>query len=179
VKLGEALGTTTLYYFVPNATRAQIRVGSPSGPVLIDGGPSGTADTAEWVSEGLTFYLQDTSNGVPGTTVDTIVAHLVPQQDIGDSSDENGFFVAWPNPIPMSSSGTTGQTTLSYCVPGAKALEIRVDSPSGPLLVKSGSSGTAQTANWVVDGMTFYLQDVSDGEPGRTAKTVTAHLASQ
>jgi parallel beta-helix repeat protein len=66
-----------------------------------------------------------------------------------------------PNPIPVTGTSTLGRTTLSWNAPWAETVEVRVGSPDGPLFVRYASRGSAQTGLWVVDGTTFYLQDVS------------------
>jgi hypothetical protein len=46
-------------------------------------------------------------------------------------------------------------------------------------LAQGGSQGNASASGWVSDGLTFYLQDVSDGKAlaeANTLATVTAHL---
>jgi hypothetical protein len=47
------------------------------------------------------------------------------------------------------------------------------------LFVHSGNNGVAKTGPWVTDGLTFYLQDVSDGKPltaDNTLDSVVVHL---
>jgi hypothetical protein len=86
---------------------------------------------------------------------------------------------AAPNPIPLSGNATVGVTTLSWDAPGAQVIEIHIGAPGGTLFTRMGSRGSAQTGAWVVDGMTFYLQDVSGGNPltaDYTLATATVHL---
>jgi hypothetical protein len=72
---------------------------------------------------------------------------------------------ASPNPIPVTGNTDLGMTTISWMAPGAEAVEVRVNSTAGPLLVSGGGRGSAETGLWVPDGMIFYLQDVSGGKP--------------
>jgi hypothetical protein len=70
-------------------------------------------------------------------------------------------------------------TTISWMAPGAEAVEVRVGGPNGTLFAAGGSRGSAQTASWVSDGMTFYLQDISGGKPltaENTLATVVVRL---
>jgi hypothetical protein len=63
--------------------------------------------------------------------------------------------------------------------PDAEAVEVRIGSPNGVLFTSGGNRGSAQTALWVPDGMTFYLQDVSGGRPltaENTLATVVVRL---
>ena len=78
-----------------------------------------------------------------------------------------------PNPFTPDLNGL-GQITLTWSAPGASVVEIRVSSPTGTLFVNWANSGSASTGQWVTDGMQFYLQDVSKGEPGTTIATFTA-----
>ena len=42
----------------------QLRVGSATGPLMAQGGASGSATTGKWVSDGLQFFLVNAANGV-------------------------------------------------------------------------------------------------------------------
>jgi hypothetical protein len=71
-------------------------------------------------------------------------------------------------------------TTISWIAPGAEAVEVRINSPDGPVLASGSGRGSAQTGLWVADGMTFYLQDVSSGKPlnaENTLATVVVRLS--
>jgi|KBSMisStandDraft_5_1062788.scaffolds.fasta_scaffold65195_2 SAM-dependent methyltransferase len=87
-----------------------------------------------------------------------------------------GFINADPNPYQPDSQGL-GQSTLSWLVHGVSRVEIRVNAPDGPLLAIQGPGRHSQsTGQWVHDGMTFYLQNVSKGLPlvaENTIATVT------
>ena len=83
-----------------------------------------------------------------------------------------------PNPIAVT-GGADGTATISWNAPNASVLEVHVLSPTGPLFARSGSRGQSVTAAWVTEGMTFYLQDVSNGQspgPQNTLATAVAHL---
>ena len=84
-----------------------------------------------------------------------------------------------PNPIPITGSDTLGMTKITWMAPAAEAVEVRVGSPDGPLFASGGSRGSGETGLWVTDGMTFYLQDVSNGRPltaENTLATVVVRL---
>ena len=51
-------------------------------------------------------------------------------------------------------------------------MEVHVAAPGGPLLSRTGPRGSAETGNWVHDGMVFFLQDVSGEKPLRIANTL-------
>jgi parallel beta-helix repeat protein len=73
------LGMTTLSWSVPGADVIEIHIGSPNGPLFTQMGTRGSIQTGLWVSDGLTFYLQDVTGGKPLTsdyTLATLVVHL-------------------------------------------------------------------------------------------------------
>jgi len=92
-----------------------------------------------------------------------------------------GFIGADPNPITVE-AGTTGSTAISWTAIGCTLTEIRVDAPDGPLFAAASHDPTSpveqtrQTEDWVGDGMTFHLQDVSSGAPGDTLATVVVRV---
>jgi SAM-dependent methyltransferase len=87
-----------------------------------------------------------------------------------------GRITAEPNPFRPDSQGL-GQTTLSWLAHGTSKVEVRVNAPDGPLLAIQGPGRHSQsTGQWVRDGTTFYLQNVSKGLPlvaENTIATVT------
>ena len=87
-----------------------------------------------------------------------------------------GLITADPNPFRADSEGL-GQTTLSCLSHGTSKVEVRVNAPDGPLLARLGPGRHSQpTGQWIRDGMTFYLQNVSKGLPlvaDNTIATVT------
>lgn len=98
------------------------------------------------------------------------------------SSRRTGSIAADPNPITASNDSILGATTIRWESTGTEAVEVRVGAPDGPLFSRTGSGGDATTGEWVRDGTTFYLQDVSGGVPLTSAHTlarvevrVTAH----
>jgi SAM-dependent methyltransferase len=87
-----------------------------------------------------------------------------------------GLITAEPNPFRPDAQGV-GQTTLSWLAHGASKVEVRVDAPDGMLFARHGPGRYSQaTGQWVRDGTTFYLQNVSKGLPlvaENTIATVT------
>lgn len=86
---------------------------------------------------------------------------------------------ASPNPIPVAGNGLVGSTTLSWNAPDVQLIEIHVSSPDGPLFASAGYRGSIQTGNWVSEGLTFYLQDVTGGKPltaDYTLASLVVHL---
>jgi 6-phosphogluconolactonase len=98
-----------------------------------------------------------------------IVFHTPPAA--GNSVQPGVTFTALQNPAFPGPTGSA-TVTLAWNAPGATELEIRVGAPDGSNMGRHGSWGTAETGPWVVDGMTFYLQDVSGGKPLTSANTL-------
>ena len=92
------------------------------------------------------------------------------------ATTDGASLTASPNPIALTAGSTTGMTTISWNAPGAQFIQVRVNSPTGPLLTYDGNSGSMQTGNWVTNGMTFYLINVTNGQSTVLASlVVTAH----
>jgi hypothetical protein len=75
------VGSTTLSWSAPDATVIEIHIGSPNGKLFTQNGNKGSIQTPPWVSDGMTFYLQDVSGGQAPTadnTIATLVVHLQP-----------------------------------------------------------------------------------------------------
>jgi hypothetical protein len=153
---GSALGSTTLFVNAPSGTTtSEIRVGGPSGALFAEFfSLTGQAATGNWVSSGLQFYLQDTSNGkalISANTLGVVTAQVI----------SNPTLTASPSTIVPPNGSPLGQTTLSWDAPGHAGVEVRVGSSTGTVLAAGGSTGSANTGYWVSDGMTFYLVDES------------------
>lgn len=69
----DPVGTTTIKWEVNNVTSTQVRINSPTGQLFASGGKSGSQETGNWVTNGLKFYVLDTSNGPPDGNRDAIV----------------------------------------------------------------------------------------------------------
>ena len=87
------------------------------------------------------------------------------QAEVGLARGNGASLIADPNPIRICDYPQAGTTTLSWKTAEATLVEIRVGSPSGNLFGRRGADGSAATGNWVQDGLEFYLQDVSHGQP--------------
>jgi parallel beta-helix repeat protein len=73
------VGSTTISWNAPDAQVIEIHIGSPDGTLLTQQLNRGAIQTGTWVSDGLTFYLQDVTGGKPLTsdyTLATLVVHL-------------------------------------------------------------------------------------------------------
>jgi parallel beta-helix repeat protein len=73
------VGSTTISWNAPDAQVIEIHIGSPDGTLLTQQLNRGAIQTGTWVSDGLTFYLQDVTGGKPLTsdyTLATLVVHF-------------------------------------------------------------------------------------------------------
>ena len=161
---GSGLGQITLNWSAPNVSAVEIRVNSLTGPSFTSGPATGSAKTGEWVTDGMSFYLQDISKGEPGTTLAVYTAH----------SGWPGI----PTDTPVLVSVDNGQQ-LFFTAPGATEVEIHLSKPWGTLLARfNGDHGSTATGAWVRDGMRFYLQDVSNGQPLTLQHTLATAIAT-
>ena len=128
----------------------------------------------------LTPFL--TSSTGPGFSLATALAQA---SSVGLPSTGNPpsyqpvSFTASPNPIPVG-AGQNGVTTISWNAPGAAAVQIFVNAPGGPLFAEGINNGSMKTGSWVSDGMVFYLQNATSGDPtsaANTLATVTVNLS--
>ncbi len=71
---------------------------------------------------------------------------------------------------PSAAPKGSGQITLTFNAPGAQYIQIRENSPTGPLVTYMGNSGSIQV--YANSGMSFYLIDVSNGKNVVLASTV-------
>ena len=157
---GAELGVTNLIWAAPSAVlNTELHVNAPDGALLGADGNSGIDATGLWVSNGMTFYLQDVTGGNPLTskfTVDSVSLSLAPQV----------LFTASPNPLPDSfllNNQQTGSTTLSWNAPNSTKVRVRIGSPTGTDIASGGTTGAATASALVQDGTVFYLEDASGG----------------
>jgi glycosyltransferase involved in cell wall biosynthesis len=65
-------GQTKLSWTSRKTKCVEIHINSPDGPLFSRSGPSGTASTGKWISNGMLFYLQDVSDGLGLTLQNTL-----------------------------------------------------------------------------------------------------------
>jgi hypothetical protein len=91
-----------------------------------------------------------------------------------------GTITACPNPtVAYDILYDSGKTTIKWTATKTRVVEVRINAPNGPLFCRTGHSLDEKTCDWVRNGMTFYLQDVSDGlplTPENTLARVTANV---
>jgi hypothetical protein len=81
----------------------------------------------------------------------------------GGVPNEEMPFVANPNPSPVCDGSGFSITDLQWGDAGSNT-QIRVNSPTGPLMAAGGASGSAKTGKWVRDGTDFYLVNAGTGD---------------
>jgi hypothetical protein len=70
----DTLGQTTLTWNAPGYDNVEVHVNAADGPKLAGGGPTGTAATGRWVTDGTVFYL----TGAPtGETLATVTVRVL------------------------------------------------------------------------------------------------------
>jgi parallel beta-helix repeat protein len=132
-----------------NIFRGNLVTGNPALQVSVDNPSNGGVDIKNLASAG--------ANAFEGNICLTSANAPCPSEGVS--------FSANPNPIPVASNAVVGQTTISWSAPDAQVIEIHIGSPTGPLFTRQGNRGSVQTGPWASDGLTFYLQDVTGGNP--------------
>lgn len=72
-----SFGMTSISWMAPGVEAVEVHIGSPNGALLVAGGSRGSAQTGLWVSDGMTFYLQDIGGGKPLTEENTLATVVV------------------------------------------------------------------------------------------------------
>ena len=107
-----------------------IRVGSPSGNLLSQGGPGLlSVDTGNWVTDGMSFYLQKRDSISSSGTLSSFVVNLVtPVEDISVTLSANPTFLEFGD-----------STTLNWVTSGSPDSCVASGSWSGTKNVNGGS----------------------------------------
>ena len=172
------------------AIRAQIaRLGIATTPAL-DGAdhlppPSGTqyfpTDTTaitETRTPGQVLYLAfGAANATSGGFFPSGVNGTLNTSSAAAATTDGASLTASPNPIHVV-AGADGATTISWNAPTAQIIQVRIGSPTGALFTDNFNSGYMQTAAWVTNGMTFYLQDVTNNKALTSANTLATLVVS-
>jgi uncharacterized protein (TIGR03437 family) len=161
------LGQTTLTWDATGPQTIEIHIGTPDGPLFLQGGPSGSATTGNWITDGMTFYLEDVSNGKTPSTVNTLASVVI---RLGTPQSITSFTAS---EVDLPPGMSAGPSTVTWNAPASTAVEVHIGSATGPLFTAGGSSGSATTGFWVFPGTTFYLVDVSNPSAPFTLGTAT------
>jgi DNA-binding beta-propeller fold protein YncE len=74
---GSGFGTATISWNAPNAQVIEVHVGSPAGALFTQNGNRGSMSTGPWITDGMVFYLQDITGGLPLTSASTLATAVV------------------------------------------------------------------------------------------------------
>jgi parallel beta-helix repeat protein len=77
VSASAVYGMTALSWTAPGAEIVEVRIGSPNGTLFAFTGSRGSAQTGPWVTDGMTFYLQDITGGKPLTAENTLATLVI------------------------------------------------------------------------------------------------------
>lgn len=169
------LGQTTLTFnALSTVSTVQVHIGSPTGPQLGQASNPGSMATGLWVSNGMKFYLQNVTGGLPLTAANTIATVTAQVIQSATGQAPLGTLTANPSTIVVPNGSYLGQTTLNWTAVSAKKIELHIGSATGQLFGGGGPSGSATTGDWVSDGMTFYLVDVTNGPASAANVLATA-----
>src|SRR5689334_11654417 len=86
--------------------------------------PSGSAVTGKWAPDGLTFYLQDISGGLPLTAANTLAVVTVRVTTTGCPSTRSGTLTITPNPIQVCDGSGLGALSLSWNATGVSSVSV-------------------------------------------------------
>jgi hypothetical protein len=91
--------------------------------------------------------------------------------------EPQGAISASPNPILVTDGTGRGITKVSFTSRWVSAVEVH-ELPNGPLFAERSAPQAPCYRKWVVDGTTFYFQNVSNGLPLTSANTgsVVVHV---
>lgn len=120
---GRSTGKTTLYWNQPAYSQLMILVGSPTGPPMTGILPNqGSNDTGDWVSDQMTFYLQDASSGSA-----TGANRTVGMVTVSVNPSSTPFLL----PTPAVATGAAADRLAWSSVAGASGYETETDQWSG------------------------------------------------
>jgi hypothetical protein len=162
---GSGAGVATLSWNSPGHTSVDVRLGSPTGTLFSSNTSPGSAATGKWVTNGMQFYLLD----------HTTQASLANTTAYIDAETASISFTANPDPILSGGTGV-GVTTLSWNAPthclGGSYCQVWITAVGGGgiLFTQGGTTGAAETGDWVGNGAKFILYDSSTST---TLATVT------
>jgi hypothetical protein len=125
-----------------------------------------TYDFVSWSDGGARIHTISTPH-----VATTYVANFA-TRSATNASGATGSISAKPNPFTPNSQGL-GQTTITWTSTGTTRVEVHVDAPNGNMFAGTGpGTFSFTTGQWVQNGQTFYLQNVSNGLPLTSANTL-------
>ena len=126
------------------------------------------------------FYISNSGLILAGSPIAaTGVEAIYLLTPVASSANANSPITASPNPATHTANGDA-IATISWNAPsGVTAVEVHLGGPTGPLFTTGGPAGSAVTGPWVSNGMTFYLQDASNGAGSNSTTLGTVAVTVQ
>ena len=124
-------------------------------------------DNAVLPSYHVYMACQKTPNPLPMQTINVVSLNtpVIATNRLEPLNRPTASITADPNPL-ITNSSAPGRIILSWKSYGTSRVEIHVDAPDGDLFAGSGPGCfSKKTGLWARLGMTFYLQNVSNGLP--------------
>ncbi len=150
-----------------------VHVSSPDGAILGSGSGQTSLSTGNWVTNGMSFFLQQSGvTSAAGTLANFTVNTKLPDQAARNCTITR--FDATGN--PLIAAGGSGQTTVN--VNAACAWDLRLNDSAGAVLASGNGAGTA-TAAAVTNGTLFYLQPHNDTYYADNLAILNATVAPQ
>lgn len=145
----------------------EIRIGSPGGQEFKEGRGYAALQTGQWVTNGMTMYLQPHGDTNPTNTLSTL--KLVMQTPPAGCT-VNDFS---PSANPISTTARLNQITVK--ADATCAYDVRAGGPSNGLMGSGTGANSFATGTWVTNGMSFFLQKAGDTTNAGTLATFTVN----
>ncbi|HSU33113.1 MAG TPA: hypothetical protein VLJ11_17945 [Bryobacteraceae bacterium] len=146
---------------------------TPNTGLLGSGSGETTMTTGEWVTNGMTFFLQQQGSiSSAGTLATFTVNTRLPDQATPNCPITT--FNASNN--PLIAAGGSGQTSIN--VNAACSWDVRVNDSAGAVLTSGSGAGSATATN-VTNGTLFYLQPHNDTSYVDNLAILSATVAPQ
>jgi GT2 family glycosyltransferase len=87
-------------------------------------------------------------------------------------SNARGRLLLSGDPANIPSDEAQFCVIAEWHVEGTEGVQLRVESPAGPMFATGGAAGRARTGDWALQDMLFFLQDASASDPSAGAATL-------
>lgn len=180
---GSGSGPSALSWTATGTAAVEVHRNAPDGPLVATGGASGgigvvvTPAPGDPDPSGAVFYLQDVAEGVPRTADHTLAIATVTLSTDGCPVPA-GTIAAGPNPVTVCDDAGGGHTVLTWSSTATTAVEVHAGAADGPLVASSDGGMHQQSIDDVSGATSYYLQDVSTGQPLDAAGTLATVAVS-
>jgi len=163
--------TRAVVHWRTSGVRAvEIRVNRADGSLFSSGGPSGSETTGRWVSDGMTFFLLDASDGGPAST-DRMLATATVWLDGSRCFTQHGSIAVRPGSADTTDPSGSGPYSAMWSAASVTAVEIRRDEPDGPLVARGGAAGEV-SLDAMPERCSLLMQNASAGLPPTSQNTL-------